>query len=245
MDLNTIAFLTCLALVAFCYAAVGHGGASGYIAVFALFGMISPNMKSFVLMMNLVVASVAFVQYYKNGYFKAKYFLPFGIGAAPMAYLGASLKIDTALYHYILAAFLFFSVFYLLDFFKTNHDIFKTAYSVWKAFIIALILGFLSGITGVGGGIFLSPILLIFGWLSLKQTAAVSALFIMVNSLAGLFALNNVEVLLEMQMIYKLLLVASFGFLGSRWGVNNEKLHVLRHMLAFVLLIAVIKLCLI
>jgi uncharacterized membrane protein YfcA len=241
----SLLLLTCLASVAFCYAAVGHGGASGYIAVFALFGMISPSMKSFVLLMNLAVASVSFIQYYKNGYFKVKYFLPFGIGAAPMAYLGASLKIDAVLYHYILAAFLFFSVIYLLDLFKTNQDQFKTAYSVWKAFAVALILGFLSGVTGVGGGIFLSPVLLIFGWLNLKQTAAISALFIVVNSLAGLLALNNVEVLLNVDTIYKLLLVSSFGYLGSRWGVKNQKLKVLRLMLSFVLLIAALKLCLI
>ena len=72
MDWISLLLLTCLAGVAFCYAAVGHGGASGYIAVFALFGMISPSMKSFVLMMNLAVASVSFVQYYKNGYFQKR-----------------------------------------------------------------------------------------------------------------------------------------------------------------------------
>jgi uncharacterized membrane protein YfcA len=245
MDLISVTFLICLALVAFCYAAVGHGGASGYIAVFALFGMISPTMKSFVLMMNLVVASVSFFQYYKQGHFKIQYFLSFGLVAPPMAYIGASLKIDVRMYQYILVGFLLFSVAYLLGIFNRFQDKFITPYSIWKALLIAFVLGFLSGITGVGGGIFLSPILLILGWLNLKQTAAISALFIVVNSLAGLFALNNFEDLFDVEMIYKLLLVTGFGYLGSSWGVKNEKLPVLKHMLALVLLIAAVKLCLI
>lgn len=245
MDSTQLLFLMSLAIIAFCYAAVGHGGASGYIAVFALFGMISPNMKSFVLIMNLSVASISFLQYYKQGHFQLKYFLPFGIGAAPMAYIGASLKIDTQLYHYILAAFLFFSVIYLLGIFKVFEEKLKMNFSVWKALLIALLLGFISGITGVGGGIFLSPILLIFGWLNLKQTAATSALFIVANSLAGLIAINNIALTLNIDLMNKLILVVVFGYLGSYWGVKMQNLKILKQMLALVLLIAAIKLCII
>lgn len=245
MDWVSVFLLLSLAGVAFCYAAVGHGGASGYIAVFALFGIISPSTKSFVLLMNFGVASVSFYQYYKNKHFNIKYFLPFGLGAAPMAYLGAKLKIDDQIYHYILAAFLCFSVVYLLGLFDHYKHKFNLEFSFTKAFGIALVLGFLSGITGVGGGIFLSPILLILGWLNLKETAANSALFIVFNSLAGLFAINNIGLLFNLELLYKLMLVIGFGFMGSYWGVKMENLKVLRRMLAFVLLIAAVKLCLI
>jgi uncharacterized membrane protein YfcA len=243
MDWISLLLLICLAGIAFCYAAVGHGGASGYIAVFALFGLVSPNMKSFVLIMNLLVASISFYQYYKQGHFNLKYFLPFGLGAAPMAYFGASLKIDNTLYQYILAAFLFFSVLYLFGFFKSFQDKFTIAYSFSIAFVIALVLGFISGVTGVGGGIFLSPILLILGWLNLKQTAAISSLFIVVNSLASLFAISSSELIVNMAMMYKLILVIVFGYLGSLWGVKIKNHNIIRRLLAFVLLIAALKLC--
>lgn len=241
----SVAFMTCLAFIAFCYAAVGHGGASGYIAVFALFGMLSSDMKSLVLIMNLGVASLSFFHYYKHKHFNFKYFLPFGLGAAPMAYFGASLKLDAHVYQYLLATFLIFSVFYLMGMFNQYHDKFKIVFSVWKAFLIALVLGFLSGVIGVGGGIFLSPILLILGWLSLKQTAAISSLFIVINSLAGLIALNKFDLLLHQEMLNKLLLVLVFGYLGGKWGVLIQNQKVLKRMLAFVLFIAAVKLCVI
>ena len=243
MDWINVLFILTLACIAFGYAAVGHGGASGYIAVFALFGMISPTMKSFVLLMNLAVASVSFYQYHKQDYFSLKYFLPFGLGAAPMAYIGASLKVDALLYKYILACFLIFSVFYLLGFLDRYKKTFQIGYSAWIALFIAMLIGFISGVTGVGGGIFLSPILLILGWLNVKQTAAISALFIVLNSLAGLLAIQNFEVLYTQEMLIKLFMVMGFGYLGSRWGVHLENTHILKRMLALVLFVAAIKLC--
>jgi len=243
VDYFTFFFLIALAGIAFCYSAVGHGGASGYIAMFALFGMVSPNMKSFVLVMNLAVASISFFQYYKQGYFNIKYFFPFGLGATPMAYLGASIKIDASIYQYILSAFLLFSVLFLLGIFDHYKNRLQISYKPFKALLIAMLLEFVSGITGVGGGIFLSPILLMLGWLNVKQTAAVSALFIVLNSLAGLVAIQNFDMLSNAEMLIKLIVVASFGYLGSKWGVSLKNTLILRRMLAFVLLIAAIKLC--
>lgn len=245
MDLISIAFILCLASVAFCYAAVGHGGASGYIAVFVLFGMVSPSMKSFVLVMNLAVASISFYQYYLQGHFNLKYFLPFGLGAMPMAYIGASFKIDTHIYQYLLIGFLLFSVLYLLGFLEQLQHHFQLHYNQWRALILAMLLGFVSGVIGVGGGIFLSPILLIFGWQNVKQTAAIAALFIVLNSLAGLFALNDLKQLIYHELLSKLLIVTVFGYLGSKWGVKIENIKLLKRMLALVLLIAAYKLCIV
>lgn len=245
MDLVNIIFLISLGLVAFCYAAVGHGGASGYIAVFALFGLVTPGMKSLVLIMNLAVALLSFYQYFKAGHFNWKYFLPFGIGAAPMAYLGGSLKIDAQFYHYLLAAFLVFSVIYLLGFFYHFENKFKTNYTVWKAFIIAALIGFISGVTGVGGGIFLSPVLLLLAWGNVKQTAAMAALFIVLNSLAGLIAIDSLVQYISKALLIKLVVVLAFGYFGSRWGVKIENTTILKRMLAFVLLVAAVKLCLV
>lgn len=238
-------FLCSLSLIAFCYAAVGHGGASGYIAVFALFGMVSPSMKSFVLVLNLGVALIAFYQYYSKGHFNLKYFIPFCLGAAPMAYLGAKLELEALTYRYLLAGFLLFSVCYLLGLFNQYKTSFQSSYAFWKAVILAMAIGLISGIAGVGGGIFLSPVLLMLGWLNLKQTAALSALFIAVNSLAGLLAIQQYELLASKEMLTGFMLVIIFGYLGSRWGVHLEKPLVLRRMLAFVLLIAAFKLCLV
>ncbi|MCZ2248927.1 MAG: sulfite exporter TauE/SafE family protein [Bacteroidia bacterium] len=244
VDLTTIILLLSLSAIAFCYAAVGHGGASGYIAIFALFGLLSPQTKSFVLVMNLIVASITFIHYSRKGYFNIKYFLPFALGAAPMAYFGAKLKIDAALYHYILAAFLFFSVSYLLGFFNKFHNLFQTEFKIWKSLMIGAVIGFFSGIVGVGGGIFLSPVLLILGWQNLKQTASLSALFIVVNSASGLLAIKQFDSFLQPIFIAEIFTVALFGYLGGKWGVNLENTDKLKKMLAFVLLIAGIKLCL-
>ena len=244
MDVISIIFLISIGLVAFLYSSVGHGGASGYIAMFALFGMISPSMKSFVLLMNLGVSSVAFYQYAKHRYFNLKYFLPFGLGATPMAYLGASLKVGALFYRYMLAAFLIFSVIYLLGFFHQFENRFKINYSAWKAFFIAALIGFISGVTGVGGGIFLSPILLLLAWGNVKQTAAIASLFIVLNSLAGLIAINNIVQYISQDLLLKMIVVLGFGYLGSKWGVKIENTSTLKRMLAFVLLLAAAKLCL-
>ncbi|HRG58987.1 MAG TPA: sulfite exporter TauE/SafE family protein [Bacteroidia bacterium] len=240
-----ILLLLSLAFIAFCYSAVGHGGASGYIAVFALFGLISNDMKSFVLFMNLGVAMFSFYHYFKQGFFSWKYFLPFGLGAAPMAYFGASLEIDTSKYQFLLALFLFFSVIYLLGIFKHFEERFKIQYTFLKALLIAILLGFIAGITGVGGGIFLSPILLIFGWQNVKQTAGISALFIAVNSFAGLIAMNNFSLFFNYAFALKLLATLTFGYLGSQWGCKLENTDFLKKLLAFVLIIAGLKLLLI
>lgn len=240
-----ILLLVSLAIIAFCYAAVGHGGASGYIAVFALFGLVSNDMKSFVLFMNLSVAMLSFYHYFKQGFFNWKYFLPFGLGAAPMAYVGASLQIDASKYQFLLAVFLFFSVLYLLGIFKQLNEKFIIKYTFWNALCIAILLGFLSGITGVGGGIFLSPILLLFGWQNVKQTAAISALFIVVNSFAGLIALNNYGIFLNQTFALKLFVTLVFGFFGSKWGSRLENTEFLKKLLAFVLFVAALKLLLV
>ncbi len=243
MDAIYFIFMACLAAVAFCYAAVGHGGASGYIAVYTLFGMVAPSMKWFVLLMNLLVAAVAFYQYYKQGYFSMKYFWPWGLGASPMAYLGAGFEIDARVYRYFLAFFLLFSVAYLLGIFDRYLKHYRVTYREWKALLIAMLLGLVSGITGVGGGIFLSPILLLFSWQDVKQTAAISALFIVVNSLAGLIAMQQSALLVSYDIFVKLFVVIMFGFAGSWWGAKIENQFVLKRMLAFVLLIAAVKLC--
>ena len=162
-----------------------------------------------------------------------------------MAYIGASFTIDTHIYQYMLAGFLLFSVFYLSGFLERFQPHFQLHYNQWRALILAMLLGFVSGVIGVGGGIFLSPILLIFGWQNVKQTAAIAALFIVLNSLAGLFALNDLKQLIYQELISKLLIVTVFGYLGSKWGVKIENIKLLKRMLAFVLLIAAYKLCIV
>ena len=173
-------FLILIIAIAFLYSSVGHGGASGYLALMVLFNIQPSLMKSSALLLNLFVSAIAFYQYYKNDFFKWKLFLPFAIGSFPMAFIGARLTISSEIYHEILAVCLLFAVLRILGIFGNNKQE-KRKLSFVIAVCIGAVLGFISGIIGIGGGIILSPLILIFRWADMKETAAVSALFIFVN----------------------------------------------------------------
>jgi len=181
----TILFLLLLFVVAFLYAAVGHGGASGYLALMALFGMAPEFMKPTALLLNLFVSLSAFVLFYKEGHFKWKIFLPFALASIPFSFLGGMISLDAALYKKILGILLLIPVARLLFFPNKAYGDLKQS-TLLLSLLIGASIGFLSGLIGIGGGIILSPVLLLLAWTDQKQTAAISALFIFVNSLSGL-----------------------------------------------------------
>ena len=236
-----IIFYLLLVLVAFLYSSVGHGGASGYLALMAFFSFAPETMRPTALLLNIFVSLIAFIQYYRGGFFRWNLFWPFALASFPAAFIGGMITVDVGLYKKILAVLLLFSVVRLLGIqFKTAK--FYVKQNVYIALLIGAIIGLFSGMIGIGGGIILGPIILLLHWADMKKTAAVSALFIFVNSIAGLTGLitNGFEYKTEMGWMIVLALIG--GIAGSYFGANKFKNEFLNKILAVVLLLASIKL---
>ena len=234
-------FLILLPIVAFLYASVGHGGASGYLALMALFSFASETMKPTALLLNLFVAGIAFYHYYKAGYFNKKLFLSFAIASVPFAFLGGMIDVDATIYKKILSLLLIIAILKMLNVFGKDSDYIKPV-KVWQGLTIGAIIGFFSGLIGIGGGIILTPIILLLHWGKMKEAAAVSALFIWVNSASGLAGQFSSGVLLSSQSFVLVGVALIGGFLGSYYGSKKFNNKLLRYMLAFVLIIASVKL---
>lgn len=230
-----------LPLVAFLYASVGHGGASGYLALMALFSMAPETMKPTALLLNLFVAGIAFYHYYKAGYFDKKLFLTFAVTSIPFAFLGGMFDIDASLYKKILGVLLIFAILKMLPFFDREADQ-KKEVKLIPGLLIGAVIGFFSGLIGIGGGIILTPLILLLHWGNMKEAAAVSALFIWVNSASGLTGqiLNGTD--LSSQSLIMVLMAVIGGFFGSYFGSKRFNHHSLRYLLAIVLSIASFKL---
>lgn len=241
MNYNELLFFVGMLLVGFSYAAVGHGGASGYIALFVLFGFAPIGIKPLILMLNIGVASISFYQYYKQGFFKVQLLFYFALGSVPMAFMGAKLSINDHYYRIIMACFLIFSGLFLLKTAQVKQLKTVIPFNRYIAFFVGAAIGFVSGIIGVGGGIFLSPFLLLLGWATLKETAAVSSLFIVINSFAGILGLSKLDILSDRTAIIGCMLALLAGFIGAKWGAIKSNNYQLKILLAIVLLAAAIK----
>src|SRR3970282_3028118 len=235
-----ILFYVLLVLVAFLYSSVGHGGASGYLALIAFFSFAPETMRPTALLINIFVSLIAFVQYYRGGFFKWNLFWPFALASFPAAFSGGMITVDVGLYKKILAVLLLFSVVRLLGI-KFKTATFDVKQNVYLALLIGAIIGLFSGMIGIVGGIILSPIILLMHWSDMKKTAAVSALFIFVNSIAGFAGLftKGFEFKTEMGLMIVLALIG--GIAGSYFGANKFKSEFLNKILAIVLIIAYTK----
>jgi uncharacterized membrane protein YfcA len=234
-------FLIILPIVAFFYASVGHGGASGYLSLMALFSLAPETMKPTALLLNLFVAAIAFYHYYKAGHFNKKLFLSFAIASIPLAFLGGLIEVDASIYKKILSVLLIFAILKMLNFFEKESDLIKDV-KLWQGLVVGGIIGFFSGLIGIGGGIILTPIILLLHWGKMKEAAAVSALFIWVNSASGLVGQFTSGVTLSSQTFLLVAVALIGGFFGSFYGSKKFNNKLLRYMLAFVLIIASIKL---
>ena len=280
------AWLLLFFVIAFLYSAVGHGGASGYLALMSILQVAPEHMKPVALILNLVVSGIAFIQFYRQGHFLWRLFLPIAALSIPMAYLGGFTPLKDDVYQFGLGVFLLVSV-VLLNInlrgrisLKNDDDkrvLADDASQLSREYLLAAAvigggIGYVSGLLGIGGGILLSPVLLLLGWTQQKQTAAMGAAFIFVNSMSGLVGfvqqhplwestaekVNDVACqaiadgsVLEIYWLSVLMIVGALitpvilgGVAGSWYGSKKFSHRGMKGILSVVLLIAAIKLLL-
>lgn len=240
--LQEVGFLFLIAVVAFLYSSVGHGGASGYLALMVLFGISPQLMKPSALILNIFVSSIAFYQYYREGFFRWKLLLPFIILSIPLSFIGAKIQIDTHIYKIILGVCLLIATIRILDLFGKNKNKLLREIKFIPAILIGGIIGFVSGMIGIGGGILLSPVLILLHWSDMKQTAATSASFIFLNSISGLAGASIGSKVFSSNIYYWAGAVIIGGSFGAFYGSRKFNYVVLKYILSGVLIFACTKL---
>lgn len=228
--------------IAMIYSSVGHGGASGYLAALSLIGLSKTQASTLALLLNLAVAGLAFYQFKKAGAFSWRHTWPFLIGSVPFAFAGGMFKLSDKVFYGLVAFCLAVAATRLLWNPSGSKDALKPAPSTPIAAGIGGGIGLLSGLVGVGGGIFLSPILVLSKWLDARTASGCSALFILVNSLAGLGA--RAKEIPGVMYSAGWLLIAGIGgaLLGSYLGANRIPSPALPRLLGAVLFVAAVKL---
>lgn len=238
---NELLFVIGLMLIAFFYSSVGHGGASGYLALMALFSFAPDSIRYYALVLNLVVSVIAFISYSRAGFFRWRQVVPFLITSMPAAYIGAQFSINPAIYKIILGIMLIIAVARMLFVRNTEND---TTHDppFLLAMGIGLVLGLASGIIGIGGGILLSPILILARYARIKEASAASALFIFLNSGSGLAGLMATNISFQPHIIYWISGVMAAGLVGSAIGSRTISELNLKRVLSLVLIAASLKL---
>jgi hypothetical protein len=227
-------------VAAFVYASVGHGGASAYIAAMALAGLAPAEMRPIALTLNIVVSSLATWKFWRAGHFRWRLFWPFAAVSIPFAYLGGAITLPGHIYKVAVGLVLVYAGWQLWRSYRAGEEMRPVREpAVPLAMAIGAAMGLLSGLTGVGGGIFLSPLLLMLGWAGTKQTSAVAAPFILVNSVAGLaagFVAGTAALPQSTWALGAAVLVG--GWLGAEYGSRRFANPVVRRVLAVVLAVA-------
>lgn len=224
------------------YASVGHGGASSYLAVMGLFSFAPEVMKPTALALNILVSAVATLKFYRAGLFKWNLFWPFAIASIPAAYIGGATTLPARWYKVLVGVVLIYAAVWMFR--SSLRPINKEPHvpPLWAAIVSGLAIGFLSGLTGVGGGIFLSPLLLYMGWSETRATSAVAAPFILVNSISGLLGhFSSVAHLPANIPLWGATAVLG-AWIGASYGSKRAPAPVLRQLLSLVLIVAGSKL---
>jgi uncharacterized membrane protein YfcA len=227
-------------VAAFFYASVGHGGASAYIAAMAIAGIAPAEMRPIALQLNVLVSAIATVKFYRAGHFRWALFWPFAVVSIPAAYLGGAITLPGSAYKVLVGLVLLYAGWQLWWSARAGEELRpQRGIPVSLAMGIGGVLGVLSGLTGVGGGIFLSPILLLFGWAGTKQTSAVAAPFILVNSLSALAAgfVRNPTPPPDYAW-WLMVAVLLGGWAGAEYGSRRFANPRIRQLLALVLAVA-------
>lgn len=234
-------FYILLPITAFLYASVGHGGASGYLALMALFSFSPEVMKPTALLLNLFVAGISFIQFARAGYFRWRLFVVFAVLSIPLSFLGGMLELDPQWYKFTLGVLLLFAVARMIGLFdKEKMSLNELNWPI--GILVGGSIGFFSGLIGIGGGIILSPVILLLRWGSIKEAAAVSALFIWVNSLAGLTGQLRFGFELSPNIWLMVGLTLIGGFAGGTAGSFFVGKKQMKLILSVVLILASVKL---
>lgn len=229
--------------VAGLYGSVGHAGASGYLAVMALAGVAPERMKPTALVLNIVVATLTTVNFARAGAFFPRQVLPFALGSVPFALLGGAMSARSPWYRPLLAIVLLAAAARLAFRRPPAADAPPpTPPPFALAVAIGAGIGLLSGLTGTGGGIFLTPLLVLRGWTTVRQSAGLSASFILLNSIAGLVGSRAAAATPTVDLLVLAAAAGAGGFAGSWVGANSLPERPLTRLLGAVLLIAAFKL---
>jgi uncharacterized protein len=235
-----------LFFVAFLYSAVGHGGASGYTAVLALFGMAAPSLKPAILIMNIAVSLIGFARFSIAKQVNFKLLLPLLVLSIPCAYLGGTIHISRELLEKLIGFALLLSAVstFVFDGILTKQNA-QEDVNPPKLPIIGAIgagFGFLAGLTGIGGGVFLSPLMLHLKWAKIREISGISAGFILFNSLSGLLGQMQKTIILPPNFHYWIIAVVLGGFLGSWLGLKKLGIRGLKVWLSLIVFSAALKL---
>lgn len=240
-----VILLACLILLAaMLYSSVGHAGASGYLAAMALVGVTPAVMKPTALILNILVASIATVQFYRAGHFSWRLLWPFAIASIPAAFVGGAITLPGYVYKPLVGAVLLVAAVRMLLTAARQAASPPRNPPLWAAMLAGALIGLLAGLTGTGGGIFLSPLLLFAGWAEARQTSSVSAAFILVNSIAGILGVLSKSIALPAELPLLAVAAVAGGAVGSYYGSRRLSTPWLKRLLAAVLVVAGLKMML-
>ncbi len=223
------------------YSSVGHAGASGYLAAMALFGVAPAEMKPTALLLNILVASIASAKFYRAGCFSWPLFWPFAVTSVPFAFFGGGMAISSSVYKGIVGVVLLYAALRLVRVGNQPAANKTVPVPVAAALVLGAAIGLLSGMIGVGGGIFLSPLLLFLHWADTRQASGVAAPFIFVNSLAAFLGHLPVMATLPTHVGLWIAAAAVGGWIGAEKGSRQLTSLAMRRLLAVVLIIAGLK----
>lgn len=243
MGIYELAILLLLIFIgALLYSSVGHGGASAYLAIMALYGLAPEEMKPIALVLNILVSMVGTWKYYRTGHFAWSIFLPIASASIPFSFIGGFITAPPHIYKTLTGFILLFASYPLLMH-KENKEQPLNKMPLITAMVLGSVIGLLSGLIGVGGGIFLSPLLIFMGWANTRTTSGISAMFILVNSIFGILGLVSANQIALPSYLWLLAPAAVLGgLIGSHLGSRKAKNTTILKFLAFILIIAGVKL---
>ena len=235
---TTLIISAAVFVAAFLFALAGHTGASAYLAIFGLAGMTPDTIKPTVLSLNVVVGSVAIYKFARAGHFSWRLIWPFILTSVPFSFLGGLISLPTPIYRILVAVVLIYAAFRMLFNAPAKNETPTDYPPVWLSLLLGAGIGFTAGLIGMGGGILLSPILLLTNWAGPQLTAGTIAIFVLVNSISGLLGHWSVSMHLPSQLPFWSVVALVGGWIGAEIGSRRLSANFLRRMLGLILLVS-------